>query len=136
MPYQNYIPRELYSSNEEALNFTNCKTNTKVEIKQMQLNGSIIKGYTYTLIFKFTSDVSAYDISINCAGYTQNISKNNNNVYVVHIFIPYNQSISDDRKNKLSINITPTVDITSLNINMEWCKVYTGYVSFSNESLI
>ena len=136
MPYQNYIPRELYSSNEEALNFTDCKTNTKVEIKQMQLNGSIIKGYTYTLIFKFTSDVSTYDISINCAGYTQNISKNNNNVYVVHIFMPYNQSITDNIKNKLSINITPTTDIASLNINMEWCKVYKGYVSFSNESLI
>ena len=136
MPYQNYIPRELYSSNEESLNFTDCKTNTGVEIKQMQLNCSIIRGYTYTLIFKFTSNVNEYNISINCAGYTQNISKNNNNAYVVHIFIPYNQSISNDIKNKLSINITPTTDIASLNINMEWCKVYKGYVSFSNESLI
>lgn len=136
MPYQSYAPIELYSSNEESLNFTECITNTPVTIKQMQLNGSIIKGYTYTLIFKFTSDVSTYDISINCAGYTQNIAKNNNNVYVAHIFIPYNQSISDSIKNKLSINITPTTDINSLNINMEWCKVYKGYVSFSNESLI
>ena len=136
MPYQNYIPRELYSSSEELLKFNDCKTNIQVEIKQMQLSNSIIRGYTYTLIFKIISDVNTYDISINCAGYTQNISKNNNNVYVVHIFIPYNQSISDNIKNKLSINITPTTDIASLNINMEWCKVYKGYVSFSNESLI